>query len=128
MIRSLENSDPPIATRIVESSNGKALSVKLYAPERHRDDWGCRIVLQYEDGTVKAEKICEGIDGVQAIQVGFSFIRGELGEDFSWVGESAVLGFPASLPGVFGIDFYRDMQLLVSNAETQFVQSGKRKR
>ncbi len=122
--------DQAIARSVIQHiSDGSAVQVKIFAPRAtsHGDDWSCKIITEKEDGTLIAEKHCYGVDAVQAIQSGFAYLRAEVDDKYIWHGEPAVLGFPAPLPNVFGIEFYRKMATLVLQEESKFVKSKKRK-
>lgn len=119
----------PIATRVLSKpDDGEKLLVRIFQPraEHGGDDWACLVVLELENGNLLEKKRCSGIDAIQALQIAFSYVRNRVGDEFYWLGEPSVLGFPAHLPSTFGIDFYRSIAKLVSEVETEYVRSHQR--
>ena len=64
-----------IATRLLKlrkGSNEIAVPIRIFAPEQHDIDWGCRFEIAWPDETTTMEAM--GVDAVQALELAMKMV------------------------------------------------------
>lgn len=91
-----------IGTRILKQQRGQIkqnIAVRIYAPEKTKENWICRFDIDWPDG--KVERWGTGVDAIQALLFALHMIGTQLyaseankSGELVWLKEGSGFGFP----------------------------------